>query len=261
MNHDPKSLDKIATGEISVTLAAELIKSTMEELTETKAQKVYTVLRAWVWKALNERRRDSELRKWHALINQTSSYLEEDYSPHAERIRVLYELVYESIAVAEVYPFAELVQRSHVKEILIYLYRSPNRSLPRQALQERLGLKEQNMSRVLTMLSTSGLLERSARGKAAVYSLTRDGAKHAGSIDYVDITSDKVDPHALQYGGDMSPLRKGHRIRHWKIAMASGPSTPPRRAAEQIKLRVQRREKADARQQTNQARRREKSYE
>lgn len=263
MSYDFKSLDKIATGEVSVTVASKLIKTTMEELTESKVQKLYTVLRAWVWKALNERRRDSELRRWHALISQTSAYLEDDYSCHAERIRVLHELVHESISVSIVYSFPELAQRSHVKEILSYLYVSPERSLPRQELQAKLGLKDPNLTRVLTMLSSSGLLERSARGKEAVFSLTKDGAEHAQSLPHGSLVSghkNEAEEHLIEEWTSRTRTTTITRTHTWKIAMTTAHS-PPRRSTELLKARVQRREKSDDRRYRDEARIRENSHE
>lgn len=244
MVNDFRSLDKIATGEVSVTVAAELIRTTMQELTETKAQKVYSVLRAWVWKALNERRRDSELRKWHALISQTSAYLEDEYFPHAERIRVLHELVHESISVSIVYSFNDLAARSHVKEILSYLYVSPQRTLARQELQSKLGLKDPNMTRVLTMLSTSGLLERSARGKSAFYSLTRDGAERARSLPHVIIMSGGEDA-VNSLSGRNHGLHHTTRSHLLKVSIATTTGHLSRPPNEHVKLSLQRREKMD----------------
>ena len=209
---DFRSLDEIATGEISASLASDLIKLALRELTEQKVQKLYTVLRAWVWKALNERRRDAELRKWHAIIHQTSAYLEDEYLCHAERIRVLHELIYESISVSEVLTSSELMRRSHVKEVLRLLISSPEQSAPRLEISNYLRLRDSNLSRVLTMLLNSGLIERTSVGKAATFRLTREGIAQSRTLV----------PRALLDGG-RSQLESSHGAHTPKtIAHAKG---------------------------------------
>lgn len=97
-------LEEVALGELSADEAHKAIRPLLLELDERNAQRIYSVLRTWVWKALNSRRRDDELRDWYDLLQNLASYIGNDYKAQAERIRVLYELIYESISVSEVLP-------------------------------------------------------------------------------------------------------------------------------------------------------------
>lgn len=241
---DLSSLDKIASGEITVSAAAELLKRNLQELSEKKAQKIYTVLRAWVWKTLNERRRDDELRKWHSLISLTSARLEIDYTDHAARIQVLHELVYESISARQVYSYDVLARRSHVKEILVYIYRSPEQQLARRELQMRLGLKDSNLTRVMSMLSDAGLVERSARGKTAIYSLTISGRARAKVV----ASSNRMVRSEL-YSDDVVAGRSRSNVRdqrHYTVRFSITNALPELedRPVELIKSGLQPREKA-----------------
>ncbi len=103
MNSDV-SLEQIARGRISASECHKIISPILKRGEISEVQKVYTVLRAWTWKAITERRRDDDLRSWYNLLRGVSSYLQGSHVGHAERIRVLYELIYESIHVVEVVP-------------------------------------------------------------------------------------------------------------------------------------------------------------
>lgn len=247
MAKDLSSLDKIATGEISISAATELLRQNLDQLSEKKAKKVYTVLRAWVWKALNERRRDNELRQWHSLISHASACMEDEFVHHAVRIQVLHELVYESISAKQVYSHDDLVGRSHVKEILIYIYEGPDHSIERRKLVERLGLKDANLSRVLAMMLNAGLVERSARGKHAIFSLTSSGRHRAKAFAGHGIVRGELHRPDAAVGFRSGTVVKDQRHHHVRLSITSIATESVGRPGEILKSGFQAREKPERR--------------
>lgn len=176
------ALDEIAFGDMTAADAHRVIVPHLTDLTEKRAQRIYTVLRSWLWKALNERRRDEDMREWFNVLRSVSAYFLKRAPMHAERIRVLYELLHESISVPEVMPTEEILQRSHVREILLLLHASRSKSRERSFIGEQLDLKQANLSRVMNLLLSNGLVDRVVSGKSASFKLTVDGLRRAAEI-------------------------------------------------------------------------------
>jgi hypothetical protein len=57
---------------------------------------------AWVWKAIDRRRRDDGLGEWFDVLRRPSAALAESHPTEANRIGVLHDLIYESIFVSEI---------------------------------------------------------------------------------------------------------------------------------------------------------------
>ena len=169
------TLDDVALGEVSAARARVAIADALKDASPSSVGRVYASLRAWVWKALNARRRDQELREWFDILKRTSSFLEREFAPFAARLSVLHELIYESVTVSEKLSINDLLRRSHVRDAVRLVAQAPNGRLDRVALGHRLNLKQANLTRVLSLVCSSGLLERQVQGKNVVYQLTRAG--------------------------------------------------------------------------------------
>jgi hypothetical protein len=134
------TLDDIARGDARPAEARVALAGILAKLTPETAQQVYTALRAWVWKALNGRRRDQELREWFDLLKRIGAYLAREHKTQSERLRVLHELIYESISVSEVLPLRDVLKRRHVREVLVLLCEAPIGQLSRAQIAARLRL-------------------------------------------------------------------------------------------------------------------------
>lgn len=173
------TLENIRLGTATPKEARTALGAALREISPSIAQQVYTTLRAWVWKALDQRRRDDELREWFDIMKRAEAYLSKDHSEWALRTRVLHELLYESISVAELKPASEVLKRRHVKEVLMLLHTAPEGRVERARIGERLRIKQANLTRVINMMMAARLVERSTHGKQAVLQLTRDGLEAA----------------------------------------------------------------------------------
>src|SRR4051794_13774527 len=112
------SLDRIALGDVTPAEARIILSEALAPGSPHTVQALYTALRAWVWKALNERKRDGELTEWFDIIKRTAAHVVDDHPTLSERLQVLLDLIYESISISEVLPVQELLKRRHVRDVL-----------------------------------------------------------------------------------------------------------------------------------------------
>ncbi|CAH2606166.1 MarR family transcriptional regulator (plasmid) [Rhodovastum atsumiense] len=168
-------LADIARGDASPAQAGEVLRFIFSEPTPDLLRDAYLALRAWVWKALDQRRRDPELRDWNDILGAASTLMRRHgQDALGSRIDALHELVAESIAVADTYESVDITRRLHVARVLEFLAESGGQA-SQSAIGERTGLAEANLTDVLNMMSAAGLLERSTLGKEAVFALSRAG--------------------------------------------------------------------------------------
>ncbi|MET0527085.1 MAG: hypothetical protein ABW003_01850 [Microvirga sp.] len=184
---DPATLEAIRLGTAPADIARKAIAEALQDVNSKTAQRIYSTLRAWVWKALDQRRRDDELRQWFDILKRTEAYLATDHGDIAARIRALHELVYESISVSELKPAQEVLRRKHVRDVLFLLYTAPSGKLDRSTILHLLKLRQSNLTRILNLMMEALLVERSSLGKEAYLQLTRDGVSIAeaemGTLD------------------------------------------------------------------------------
>jgi predicted transcriptional regulator len=178
MRH-PLSLDDIALGDIAIGDAQKVVFEALTKLDRTSAQRIYAALRDWLWKTVNARRRDEELSEWYDLMRRAAARLSTEHKDLSERITALYELLYESVAVSEALPIESVVKRKHVQGVLNILAVAHRGALDRVQLQTILGLNQANLSRIISMMEASGLVERTISGKHVRVALTRTGAAFA----------------------------------------------------------------------------------
>lgn len=179
-----RTVERIARGEIDASEAGELILSLLEEKSDFSS--VYEALVRWTWIALAERRCDNDLRIWHRVFRDVSSKvshmsIEEvgqgSLTPFqaAERLRALSDLVKVSISLEDRPDAKRMLSRAHVSSILQVLAQKVGAGMGRSELQHKLGLKTANLSRILTLLVVSGMVEREPHGRSASFRITEFG--------------------------------------------------------------------------------------
>lgn len=202
------AFDDIALGDASPEEARLVIRAALTDGSPRAAESIYRALRAWTWKCLVDGRRDEELRHWHEIMARTGAYLEVDHKAFANKISTLKELVSESITAGERLSSAEVLQREHVRDILMQIFREPQRRIYRAALLRHFGLGQANLSRVLNMMTVAGLIRRSSFGKQAAFSLTTVGLRAA------KILAEREAPVIGQRRTGVTTIITSHPIKH-----------------------------------------------
>jgi predicted transcriptional regulator len=181
------SLEALALDEMSPPAARKLLR-TMLRGEKPVVGAIYSAFARWTWRVLVERRLDEGLRDWHRLILDVAAALTslrrgDDAAaaiPTPERFLALADLVRESISAAQAAVPTELLQRAHVAAILHALAGQSPAFIDRKAIAAAAGLKDANLSRILSLLAANGLVEREARGRAAAFKITRKGLTATG---------------------------------------------------------------------------------
>ncbi|WP_420607343.1 hypothetical protein [Novosphingopyxis sp.] len=138
---------------------------------------IFEALRIATGRILRDRIASADLRAWHSLVDAVSAQFDEVNKAWGPRIEVLAELLNDRVGLVEARPVEQVVRRLHVSELLEEMSRTDGAPIERRALRERLGLEEANLSRVLTLMLDSGLIERHSLGKSASFSLASEGQK------------------------------------------------------------------------------------
>src|SRR6478752_1562218 len=111
-------LNSIARAEASAAQARETLLAVLGQPSEELLQDTYLALRAFAWKALDQRRRDPELREWDDLLAAATLMAQHGQPALAERLTALHELLGESVAVSETLAAHDITRRQHVAEVL-----------------------------------------------------------------------------------------------------------------------------------------------
>ncbi|CAA7624387.1 winged helix-turn-helix domain-containing protein [Magnetospirillum sp. UT-4] len=210
--------DKIALGDAKPAEARAILRAALEQGSTEAIQRAYTALRSWVWKTLDGRRRDDELHDWFDILKATQARLEHTGRVEAERLRVLQELIDESIAVAQVRSAEAVIRRPHVMDILLQLRNNGSEGrMGRDRIGARLNLRQANLSRILGMMVAAGLIEREPYGKYAAFRLTRTGMAEVN----------KAHPEREPALADKPRIRSGAtRALSYRINLATNLGTP-----------------------------------
>ena len=108
-------LNSIARAEASPAQARETLLAVLGQPSPESLQDAYIALRAFAWKALDQRRRDPELREWDDLLCAAATLMAQHGQPAlAERLTALHELLSESVAVSETLAAHDVTRRQHV---------------------------------------------------------------------------------------------------------------------------------------------------
>ena len=174
------SLNLIARGEATPSEARAALVAVFDEPTPELMEDAYLALRAWVWKALDGRQRDSELREWADILDAASALLtEHGQAALAERLTALHELIGESVAVATALATTDVTRLRQVDGALTFLATQEGWAA-RDTLGAHLGLDRLGLTQVLNVMSIDGLVERHGVGDMAVLRLARGGlGRHA----------------------------------------------------------------------------------
>jgi len=169
------SLDAISFGEVGAEQAQDFLAPMFACGDVEVIHKACSALRAWTWKALRERRSDGELRSWYNLMRGYAAHLEKDNPEYSIRLSVLYELVYESIAVGEVVTSEELLKRDRPSAILKLLVGAEGCRLGRSRLAALLDISETDLTRAVSLLAITGLVHREGFGAEVAYTASLEG--------------------------------------------------------------------------------------
>jgi hypothetical protein len=183
------SLTEIALGDARPSEALVALGRALAGQSPDSAQDVYTALRAWVWKALDARRRDPELKDWYDIIRRTQTFLADTQAVHAERLKVLAELLFESITISETLVIGDVLKRRHIRDLLTLLSAAPEGRMERVDIGKGLRLKQANLSRILNLASYVGLIERIPYGRNAMFRLTRCGLNSIADLNYTGVAA------------------------------------------------------------------------
>jgi hypothetical protein len=102
MSNLAPGLGRIGLGVATPLEARDALLAALVPMTREGAEDAFVVLRAWTWKALDQRRRDPELRGWSDIITAAAALMAQGgHADLAERLKALDELVLESAAVGD----------------------------------------------------------------------------------------------------------------------------------------------------------------
>jgi DNA-binding MarR family transcriptional regulator len=168
------ALDDIGRGDATVIEATRTIRKALQAA-DGLADRVYAAFRNMTWRILTSRAFGPELPDWFDLIRHGSALAKQNSdNVLAERLRTLSDLIGQSSRFAEMQPLHEVLGRKHVVEILRLLATRGGHTR-RSDLASATGLADANLSRVLVILSSRGLVERATSGKEANFSITDSG--------------------------------------------------------------------------------------
>ncbi len=173
-----QALRPLAEGLLTADEARALVAGLPRDLDGPEAAMLYGALRAWTWKALDQRRRDGELREWADLIRRARVRVKGERARY-HQLETLAELLAESVAVAVRLPLAEVLAKRHAPEILAALHSAGDRPVAKRELMDQLGLEQSNLWRVMRLLEPAGLVEIEKNGRETHYRLSRSGRAEA----------------------------------------------------------------------------------
>ena len=204
---------------------------------------VYAALCRWTWRVTVERRLDDELRSWHRLLLDAAGRIAAqaarrpsvkgrvrlDPAAASERIRALADLVRMSVEAGAASVLRDFAGRAHVVQILQLLASHADPHLDREQIRAKLGLRDANLSRVLTLLAANGLVERLPRGKAAAFRVTHRGL----SLAQTEGERERFVPKAPLLPRHSKPIQEGAKATIFKPINVVSP-TPAQTAGRPI---------------------------
>lgn len=172
------SYESLERGALSAQEARKFVVQLLESGADDEiAENLYESLRILLGRMLRDKSDSEDLRAWHSLIDAASAQFDEIEEPWAARIGVLAELLSDRIGLLESRPVDEVLQRRHVPDLLELLDDRRGDLVKRSELRDRLGLEEANLSRILTLLVDTGIVERSRLGKEALFAISPIGSE------------------------------------------------------------------------------------
>ncbi len=138
-------------------------------------ENVYAALRDVVWRTVSSREFGPDLGRWFHVIEHAGTGLRAvGQDAVAERVDVLSDLLHQSAAFARRQPLEQVLDRKHVGTLLSRLAEHDG-ACRREDLRREVGLSDPNLSRVLALLESHGLVKRERLGKEKLLELTQAG--------------------------------------------------------------------------------------
>jgi DNA-binding HxlR family transcriptional regulator len=173
--HLLRALDALGTGDATPFEASRTVREAL--VADGPAfETVYAALRNLIWRTLTSRAFGEELTGWFELLRHAAALANRAHGPlAAARIRVFSDLIAQSARFAELHPVREVLARKHTAVILRRLASSFPLPVRRADLQTSTALADANLSRVLAILTSRGLICRVSSGRQALFQLTESG--------------------------------------------------------------------------------------
>lgn len=172
-------LEAVAIGSIPPADAfAKLREHLMTSDNAAGVEKTYEALRGLVWSVVSSRDGGDHLNGWTDVVLRIRQLLRTKSSPIAERFTVLADLLDQSFRFSKLHSSAELLTRKHVRAVLEVLLANHG-TATRATISARLGLRDANMSRVLSNMASAGWIKRRPDGREVIVSLTDEGKAQA----------------------------------------------------------------------------------
>ncbi|MGR9399916.1 hypothetical protein ACU8M5_09210 [Rhizobium leguminosarum] len=169
-----KRLEEMGRGDVPSSEASAIIREALAQGSDLVPY-VHSALSDATWRLLTSRSFDDELVVWHEAFMQAEALME-DHSPEsAAETRALTNLLAKSHRFLEAQPANEVLRKKHVIEILSFIDQA-GKQVSRNALREHVGLLDANLSRVLVILTSRGLLRRNGEGREAYFEMTLEGS-------------------------------------------------------------------------------------
>ncbi len=191
-----KELDSIARGDTAASDAVQIIRQAFES--EFKlAERIYATLRDLTWRTLTSRAFSKDLEAWFDVFRHSAALAKRrEQADLGIRIRALADLLGQSARFAALQPASEILERKHVKEILQFLA-TKSSAVARQDIATHLGIETANLSRIVGLLASRGLIERNALGKEAFFTLSSLGESLLEENDLLPQIEDGADNDVL----------------------------------------------------------------
>ncbi len=175
-------LAALSAGDLDVQKARILISKALRK-DDGIAGQIYDALRGAAWRLISSREIPDDIAEWHDVYTHSVALaVDSGHSAMAERITALSQLVSQTSRFMESQPVNEVMSRMHVVELLNELVKH-NGKVHRSKLAEATGLADANLSRVLAILNTHGIIRRKRAGKQAIIEITDLGLAALSQCD------------------------------------------------------------------------------
>lgn len=176
------NLEDVATASVPPGEALRLLREVLANGDGTSpgdaVETAYEALRSVVWQIVSSRSEDPEARGWADVVLRVRQLVRTQGRSEAERLTALYDMLDQTIRFAERRHVRRAVHGKHVSSILGRILQGGG-SVARIDLAAATGLKDANLSRILSNLVAEGLVERRFSGREVFLSLTPAGRLEA----------------------------------------------------------------------------------
>ncbi|MGB3740269.1 MAG: helix-turn-helix domain-containing protein [Pontixanthobacter sp.] len=151
----------------------EAVLSALQATTDTMRGKLHYALRSWAFRALRARRSRADLDGWIELFSRVSAQVDERLSA---KLDAYLELLQMAAARAEADESLDPMRGKHALSAMRCLHVAGG-TMSKATLMKQLGVKQANLSYVMSPLTDAALVRAESRGKERVYVLTDEGRR------------------------------------------------------------------------------------